>query len=78
MVIKSANSSFRACSKSKARRRISARSRAGVDAHESAAATAASKAAIPSSGVASAITRTTSPVAGSCTANVAFDDAARQ
>ncbi len=65
IVISSAKSSLRSCSRSNARRRISPRTRAGVAAHEAAAAAAASSAFMPSSGEAFAIVLTVSPVAGS-------------
>ena len=52
-------------------RRISLRVRGAVAAHSSCAATAASRARMPSAGVASAIVRITSPVEGSLTSKVA-------
>lgn len=64
-VISRAKSSLRSCSRSNARRRISARSRAGVAAHAGNASTAASRAALPSSGDALAISLMTSPLDGS-------------
>src|SRR6266508_1824280 len=69
-VISSARSSARSTRIWYARRRISPRSRGAYAAHAGCAETAASSASIPSAGVASATSHSTSPVAGSCTGSV--------
>ena len=74
-VISSAKSSARSVTRSKARRRISARSRGAVRAQEAWTLSAASSAARASSLVAEASVASTSPVAGSWTSNVPPSDA---
>src|SRR5690606_38278887 len=69
-VISSARSSLWACTRSNARRRMSLRVRGAVAAHSCWAATAASRARMPSAGVASAMDAIVSPVEGSCTSKV--------
>src|SRR3954469_19872478 len=69
-VITSARSSALAVIASNARRRISPRSRGGCAAHSSCTAQAASRAALASSGVASATLAIASPVDGSSTSKV--------
>ncbi len=69
-VIRSASSSARSVSSSKAFQRIPARSLGAEAAHSSRASTAASSAAIASSGVASATSQSGSSVAGSSTSSV--------
>src|SRR3954451_2888997 len=69
-VISRAISSARSVTSSKARRRISPRSRGAVAAHSAWVLAAASIAAIPSSGEASATSQRISPVDGSSTGNV--------